>query len=270
MFLEATREDDKAEATKLLFLLPCACGAAWAGRGQATMSRRVLESYPNLSPELSGIVMKGLRTIRVGEKPADEVAKVKAVKRHLSHGHARKAASVLMSDGLAEMDDAGLEQVQKLHPDPIKEGLPWAGRNVRSGRLREKKLTQIVKKLPRQSAAGVSGWSFAMIQDAWANKKFVKTFVILASRLAKDKDVLLREWFCSSRLIPLNKKGGGVRPIAIGESFTRLACKWSLAEVVPIDILMKEQFGVGSAGGVEPVVWSVADAIEDAPGGGGH
>jgi hypothetical protein len=62
-------------------------------------------------------------------------------------------------------------------------------------------------------------------------------------------------------LVPLAKKGGGVRPIACGEAFTRLACRTALKMVGAPDALLGCQFGVGSKGGVEPVLFGVRSAI---------
>eukprot|EP00301_Raphidiophrys_heterophryoidea_P008757 c13180_g9_i1.p1 GENE.c13180_g9_i1~~c13180_g9_i1.p1 ORF type:complete len:267 (+),score=20.89 c13180_g9_i1:350-1150(+) len=64
-----------------------------------------------------------------------------------------------------------------------------------------------------------------------------------------------RDWLCASWLIPIKKKPSGVRPIACGEAFTRPVT------ITSEDILLPEQFGVGSPGGVEPVVWSAGDTI---------
>ena len=59
---------------------------------------------------------------------------------------------------------------------------------------------------------------------------------------------------CSARLIALAKPDGGTRPIAIGDLIYRTCAKAILSENRKTNHLSKRQFGVGSKGGVEPIV----------------
>jgi len=68
---------------------------------------------------------------------------------------------------------------------------------------------------------------------------------------------------CASRLVPLAKKDGGVRPIAVGEMFYRLAAKTTLKLNFRPDHLLPCQLGVGSKGGVEPIVRLINRAIDN-------
>ena len=55
---------------------------------------------------------------------------------------------------------------------------------------------------------------------------------------------------------PVNKPGGGIRPIAVSEVFYRLACIYALElvrDVLP-DVFEPIQLGVGSVGGSERAV----------------
>ena len=58
-------------------------------------------------------------------------------------------------------------------------------------------------------------------------------------------------------LVPLAKSDGGVRPIAVGELLYRLCAKLILAQLKPDECLLPTQLGVGSPGGVEPIVAAV-------------
>lgn len=73
----------------------------------------------------------------------------------------------------------------------------------------------------------------------------------------------LREWVVASRLIPINKPGGGIRPIAVGESFARLAGQWVLGLFSSQvgESLLPSQFGVGTPGGVEPIIFGMLSAF---------
>jgi hypothetical protein len=65
--------------------------------------------------------------------------------------------------------------------------------------------------------------------------------------------------FFGGRLIALNKKSGGIRPIAVGNTFRRLAAKCANASVSArlSQVLSPRQLGVGVAGGCEAAVHAV-------------
>ena len=71
-----------------------------------------------------------------------------------------------------------------------------------------------------------------------------------------------RNFLCSSRLIALDKPDGGVRPIAVGELIYRLCTKAILRCSFKPDCLSPSQFGVGTRGGVEPLIRAVQRAID--------
>jgi hypothetical protein len=54
---------------------------------------------------------------------------------------------------------------------------------------------------------------------------------------------------CASRLTPLRKPDGGLRPIAVGDMIYRLATKAIIRHSNRRDFLLPYQFGVGSKGG---------------------
>ena len=57
-----------------------------------------------------------------------------------------------------------------------------------------------------------------------------------------------RAYLTCSLLIPVNKSGGGIRPIAVSEVFYRLACIYALElvrDVLP-DVFEPIQLGVGA------------------------
>jgi hypothetical protein len=66
---------------------------------------------------------------------------------------------------------------------------------------------------------------------------------------------------CASRLIGLEKPGGGVRPIAIGDLVYRVAMKAILTTSYRPDMLLPFQLGVNSPGGVEPAIFLLQEAI---------
>ena len=67
--------------------------------------------------------------------------------------------------------------------------------------------------------------------------------------------------FTSSRLIPLAKPNGGVRPIAVGEMLYRLAMRCIVKAIS--HRLPSFQLGIGNKGGVEPLIHHFSTACRD-------
>ncbi|GFZ52260.1 hypothetical protein JCM24511_10033 [Saitozyma sp. JCM 24511] len=78
-------------------------------------------------------------------------------------------------------------------------------------------------------------------------------------RQAKDEESKL---LCASRLTPLRKPDGGLRPIASGDMIYGLATKAIIRHSNRHDFLLPYQFGVGSKGGVDPLVRPVERDID--------
>jgi len=71
-----------------------------------------------------------------------------------------------------------------------------------------------------------------------------------------------RELLCASRLIPFEKPEGGIRPIAVGDMLYRIAQKAILSTSFRPEMLLPNQLGVNSAGGVEPAIFILNEAIQ--------
>ena len=257
-------ESQDPEALRLLLLLPRAGGAKWAGKAWRSTARRVLEVYPFLSCTLINEVCEGLRLpLTVQENHGD---RTKAVQKAVKEGFLRKASRILLGEGLSPVNQTTLNKLKDLHPSSRSDSRVFRGYSPRADLrfLKKDLMESVINKLPRDSAPGPSGWTFAMMSDCYhscpsfadAMRKFSRNLV--AGGKSWD---CLREWVTSCRLISLTKSNGGVRPIAIGESFTRFAMRWVLASINPCEILECNQFGVGSSGGTEPIIHSVNDVI---------
>ena len=121
-------------------------------------------------------------------------------------------------------------------------------------------LLGVLKMMPRKSAPGPSGWTFGMIsRGVKASPAFRDVLLSLVSAIADDHHVPATHWLRCSMLFPIKKKDGGIRPIACGEAFARLAGKWCLAVIRPAEYLLPEQYGVGS--GVDEVICHINDSV---------
>ena len=70
---------------------------------------------------------------------------------------------------------------------------------------------------------------------------------------------------CASRLVGLNKPGGGIRPVAVGELFYRMAGVIMMKKVsgVAAQLLAPHQYGVGVPSGAERILHSVQHSLTD-------
>jgi len=72
--------------------------------------------------------------------------------------------------------------------------------------------------------------------------------------LSGKAPVCLSPWLCGVPLTALMKKGGGVRPIAVGEVIRRLASCLAVCPSLPGVFLLYGQVGVGIPGGLEAAI----------------
>src|SRR6185437_14305045 len=76
----------------------------------------------------------------------------------------------------------------------------------------------------------------------------------------------IRRMLLASRLIGLAKVSGGLRPIAIGDSFYRLAALYVLKQCETESIFQHSvQYGVGTKGGAERAVHVIRAELDHAP-----
>src|SRR5690606_30837640 len=159
--------------------------------------------------------------------------------------------------GIAELNDDTRLDLMQLHPDNGDSRLPvrqFQDPDHRANDITKAELLEAIDKTPRLSAAGVSGWTFDLIRALLdgADDDLTTAVVDLLNELLKGRarhaDVWLR-----SRLIPLRKPDGGVRPIAIGEAWPRLLGRLLASRYAPnlAQTLAPIQVGVGVRGGVE-------------------
>jgi hypothetical protein len=127
-------------------------------------------------------------------------------------------------------------------------------------------IAESLKKVNPRSAGGPTGWTFRLIKDLWLDggdtfqNAVLKIVLTLCGgirggwRNADGSETLFSVIARTSRLIALPKKDGKPRPISIGDVFIRLAARCLVSATDTAALLLPGQFGVGSPGGVEPLI----------------
>ena len=110
-------------------------------------------------------------------------------------------------------------------------------------------MLEAVKRLPRGSAPGPRGWTFELVKTACSGAgehyMFVKTLTLLSNLLfSASLPPNCVDDLTASILVPLAKGNNGVRPIAVGEAFIRIAGKVAMAKVRGFGAEGERQYGV--------------------------
>ena len=119
----------------------------------------------------------------------------------------------------------------------------------------------------RGAAAGPSGWTFEMICAACQSSDAALDVTLELVNLILSGELPREAFLLDGLLIGLEKPGGGVRPIAISETWYRFAGVCALrtsgrgigARLAPL------QVGVGAPGGTETLAHALASALAEDP-----
>jgi len=200
-------------------------------------------------------------------RPAFQRAADRAVafaKSGRRHALSRGSKSMYHADP-APIDTHTVHRLAQLHP--LSSGDIPALPEVADIRVVDPdELAKVIKTmLANGSSPGVSKWTGEMIASLIETPSCLKGLAMLTQDIINgDIPRDAREILLSSRLVPIAKSDGGLRPIAMGESFYKLAALYVLngfdADHMRA-IFPEVQLGVGVAGGPEIAVHRIQAAL---------
>ena len=121
----------------------------------------------------------------------------------------------------------------------------------------------------QRSSAGPSGWTGELVRDIVGDPDCLNSLCVLITAICNGGlPDAVRDRLTASRLVPAPKSKGGVRPIAVGESFMRLAALHALyvTTIAKIgDEFADVQAGTAANGGAETAVHAIQSAIDAMP-----
>jgi hypothetical protein len=222
-------------------------------RGRGIKER--LERYPRVDwPEPEAREDRG----RPGRGPT--------VTKLVETGRLGSAARILLGrTAVAAVTDPVVEALRAKHPagPPLPFGTTAGPRN---GEIPpEETLLAAFKSFKPDTAPGISGWTHHLLAVALRSRVVLKALHTLTGLIAAGT-APAQSMLCSSRLTALIKPDGGYRPIAVGELVYRLCTKAILRHSSRPDFLLPFQYGVGTRGGVEPVIRGAQRALDDSLG----
>ncbi len=176
-----------------------------------------------------------------------------------------KATRSLFQSSLAPFTPANVETLSRLHPPASSSALPHLPSSAPRIHVDSSIIATLVsEKVANGSAPGPSGWTGEHLQALVGDPDCLSGIVAIVEDIvngdfSEDARVLL----LSSTLIASEKESGGLRPIAIGEVFYRLACHYVLRMVRPIVPSLLEPIQLAhSPGGTERALHILQAALE--------
>lgn len=191
--------------------------------------------------------------------------------REVSRGNVSKGNRHIVDDAeLATVDEATIEELERKHPQrreqPIPSSLSASWHHAPSLEIKASTVKEALKNFKRGSAPGISGLSFDHLvtsHRSGATVRALTSFINTALEGGIDHNVA--QVFGAARLLALRKRGGGLRPIAVGETLRRLVgkCVCLTLRKQLEQHFFPSQLGVGIKGGVEMVVHAVESILDD-------
>lgn len=182
------------------------------------------------------------------------------------NGRYSKSLQALQSRGMPTKSKELIDKVQSLHPRrDVPVSIPPS--EAPAPVLSSKDVHAAANSFFPGTAPGPSGFRAEHLKDllrADTSDQLLTALTKTVNLLASGRAcAALKPTMGGARLIAINKKDGGLRPIAIGETLRRLTAKClisKLSSVVP-SAVGKNQYGVGSPGGASRVAHLARRAV---------
>ncbi len=192
-------------------------------------------------------------------------------RRAMEDGQYKKATQALTSSGLAQASTEVLAEMLAKHPQNDPPQLP--SHPVPTPiQINEAEVVKALRSFPKGTAPGPSCLRAIHLKEAVfcpspdraniALQALTKVINLLCSGQAPAEVV---PHLCGARLFASKKKGGGLRPIAVGEVLRRLTskCISRSVQAEAFRALTPLQVGVGVPAGCEAIVHAVNSLLED-------
>ena len=271
---------------KLFFMLP-RCILANPARGGRSHWREVLETvrcrirrwrqgafselWAEVEEEESRLSRR--RKPRIVSEESLRASNVRRAKRAVEEGQYKKALQALRSEGLAKPNQDVYKEMLLKHPQgpaPFIPQMPAAPPPI----IKADVVLKCIRSFPAGSAPGPSHLRAAHLKEAvlcpstdqanQTTRALTQLVELLCSGLIPNEVV---PYLCGASLLASQKKGGGLRPIAVGEVLRRLVSK-TLSTTLrqeAINSLSPHQKGVGVKAGCESIIHTITQFREVTP-----
>ena len=187
-------------------------------------------------------------------------------------GELSRSARALVTQPLARGTEETVAQLRDLHPISPAALPDFVGdfRPPDDFILERDSFAVALRGAPSHSAAGLSGMVFEHFRDVLDPDDPASGFDLLfhvAAHVARGRiPASICHLLGASRLVALDKGGGAVRPLAVGEGFYRLISRAICLQIrEALHDHFEWQYGFAFKGGCEMVIWGVRLLLESRP-----
>lgn len=208
----------------------------------------------------------------------EESASMRRAMTWILKGNVRKAGRAMEATPMAPANDGTVEALRRLHPEGEESEVPDVDDSMPSPAVRDVELRKLIFSRDSWSSPGPDGWSYRMLHELLQADttgvvfQGIKVFIqdILAGRLSTDDEVTkqLRETLTDSTLFALSKPNGGVRPVACGSIFLRLAASYltrTYAEQIGAAVSLQQYAVPCRPAGVEVIPHAIRLLLDSNP-----
>ena len=183
-------------------------------------------------------------------------------------GHTRRAVKSLLNEEMTPLDQSKIDTLKRLHPaGPT--SLPRCPTDAPKIIAVDKDLIRdiISREMANGAAPGRSGWTGDLLKAIAPDSECLEGIVTLTALIINGEiEGEAKKQLLTSILVGISKPNGGVRPIAVGEVFYKLAALYALKAVkkdLPA-VLGREQFAL-LPGGSESAIHCLRIAVSTHP-----
>ena len=193
----------------------------------------------------------------------------------LEEGDFRGAVRLICSeDSIAELDEVTLAALRSKHPPPHPNSCipPVPEEFAPAIQVSEEEIAHAISSFPNGSSGGPDGLRPQHLKDLISTsaerggRELLRALTSFVNLVLDGKTPpSARPFFFGATLIPLGKKGGGIRPIAVGHTLHRLVAKCASSVILPSlgNLLAPLQLGCGTPMGCEAMVHAARQFVHN-------
>jgi hypothetical protein len=275
-YLAATDSNEKLASLIKLLKLPSCLSRNRGGTSTANRKTAFRRQRKNIEAAAKGDMISTAPAQRTRSKMKESAHNSSFIQQRahrihqlLSDGHVGRAAQTWTTKaGLADLSTPEAQElIRDLHPQNSNEmpTIPGNSSNLLLVKP-DKAFVDMIHSLDNGSSPGLSGWTPKLILATTIDETCLTGFAQIVNDIMNGRlPASAKEFLLACNLIAIEKPNNGLRPIAIGEIFYRLAAKIAKSFVSEqlVKILEPIQLGINTSGGCETVIHSLTAELED-------